>query len=147
MVRRKQRGRGPDPLCMGLKSKSKGKRGEREVVALARAHALPAERTWHTAQSASPAERASDVRMNSLTTFYRVLGSRKRARRQRATSNFRKIWWCLAIEAQRNKQNPSQILSFPERPISKALVPRSYCGLARKETSTDRSFARRFSPS
>ncbi len=46
---------------MGLKSKSKGKRGEREIVALARAHDLPAERTWHTAQSADAHPRCCDV--------------------------------------------------------------------------------------
>lgn len=48
---------------MGARSRSKGKRGEREVVALARAAGLAADRTWHTAQSADPLERACDVRI------------------------------------------------------------------------------------
>lgn len=48
---------------MGAKSRAKGKRGEREVVALARAAGLSAERTWHSAQSADPRERACDVRI------------------------------------------------------------------------------------
>jgi hypothetical protein len=46
---------------MGLKSRSKAKCGEREVVTLARQHGLQAERTRHSAQAADPAERASDV--------------------------------------------------------------------------------------
>ena len=48
---------------MGARSRSKGKRGEREIVALARKHGLDAQRTWHLAQSADPAERACDVRI------------------------------------------------------------------------------------
>ena len=46
---------------MGLKSKRKGKRGEREVVTLARQHGLPAERTWATAQATDPTLRRCDV--------------------------------------------------------------------------------------
>jgi hypothetical protein len=48
---------------VGALSRAKGKRGEREVVALARAAGLPAERTWHTAQSPDASERRSDVRI------------------------------------------------------------------------------------
>lgn len=51
---------------MGARSRSKGKRGEREVAALARAGGLSAERMWHTAQSANAAERACDVRISGL---------------------------------------------------------------------------------
>jgi len=55
---------------MGLKSRAKGKRGEREVVALARAHGLRAERTWQTAQASDPAQRAKDVKIGEH--FYQV---------------------------------------------------------------------------
>lgn len=48
---------------MGKLSRAKGKRGEREVVALARQAGLAAERTWETAQSANSAQRACDVRI------------------------------------------------------------------------------------
>lgn len=48
---------------MGARSRAKGKRGEREVVALARAAGLEAARTWHTAQSADAQGRACDVRI------------------------------------------------------------------------------------
>jgi hypothetical protein len=48
---------------MGTRSRRKGADGEREIVQLARAHGLPAERTWHLAQSHDAAERASDVRI------------------------------------------------------------------------------------
>lgn len=48
---------------MGLRSRQKGKRGEREVVALARRYGLEAERTWQTAQASDPKLRASDVRV------------------------------------------------------------------------------------
>ena len=44
-----------------MKSRKKGKRGEREVVALARVAGLAAERTWHTAQSTDPQARRCDV--------------------------------------------------------------------------------------
>jgi len=46
---------------MGRKSRQKGKRGEREIVALARAAGLPAKRTWHTSQDADPLIRCCDV--------------------------------------------------------------------------------------
>ncbi len=46
---------------MSLLSRQKGKRGEREIVQLARAHGLRAEQTWQLVQSANPAERRSDV--------------------------------------------------------------------------------------
>lgn len=46
---------------MGARSRAKGKRGERQVVRLARSHGLQAERTWHTAQSPDEGERACDV--------------------------------------------------------------------------------------
>lgn len=48
---------------MGAHSRSKGKRGEREIVALARAAGLAAERTWHTAQLPNAPERCCDVRI------------------------------------------------------------------------------------
>jgi len=48
---------------MGATSRNKGKRGEREVVALARQYGLPAERTWQAAQSPDPDARACDVRI------------------------------------------------------------------------------------
>jgi hypothetical protein len=46
---------------MGLKSRRKGANGEREIVALAGAAGLRAERTWHTAQSPDAEERCCDV--------------------------------------------------------------------------------------
>jgi hypothetical protein len=46
---------------VGAKSRNKGKRGEREVVALARQHGLHAERTWQTAQAPDPTTRSCDV--------------------------------------------------------------------------------------
>ncbi len=48
---------------MSAHSRRKGASGERAIVQLARDHGLEAERTWHTAQAADPAERASDVRI------------------------------------------------------------------------------------
>jgi hypothetical protein len=45
----------------GLRSRRKGKRGERELVALARQHGLEAKRTWQTAQADDPRARACDV--------------------------------------------------------------------------------------
>jgi len=51
---------------VGLKSRSKGKRGEREVVALAWQHGLVAHRTWNTAQSADATERCCDVLIEGL---------------------------------------------------------------------------------
>lgn len=46
---------------MGSHSRTKGARAERELVRLARAAGLSAERTWHLAQSADPHERRCDV--------------------------------------------------------------------------------------
>ena len=46
---------------MGAKSRNKGKRGEREVTALAHKHGLWAERTWQTAQNPDASTRACDV--------------------------------------------------------------------------------------
>lgn len=46
---------------MGLKSKRKGRLAEQEVVRLARAAGLPAERTWQTAQATDPTLRRCDV--------------------------------------------------------------------------------------
>lgn len=46
---------------MGAHSRSKGKRGEREIVRLARAAGLSAEHTWHTAQSLDAPERCCDI--------------------------------------------------------------------------------------
>lgn len=48
---------------MGAQSRRKGADGEREVVALARTYGLPADRTWHLAQSPDAGERRSDVRI------------------------------------------------------------------------------------
>ena len=48
---------------MGAKSKLKGKRAEREVVALARLYGLDARRTSQTAHSYIPAERVRDVQI------------------------------------------------------------------------------------
>jgi hypothetical protein len=45
----------------GLKSRQKGKRGEREIVRLARACGLEAQRTWQTAQAGDPAARGCDI--------------------------------------------------------------------------------------
>jgi hypothetical protein len=53
-------------------SRNKGKRGEREVVALAKQHGLQAQRTWQTAQSASPSERTCDVRIEGRTAQLRI---------------------------------------------------------------------------
>jgi hypothetical protein len=48
---------------MGAASRRKGADGERELIALARACGLEAERTWSTAQHPDPAERRCDVRV------------------------------------------------------------------------------------
>lgn len=47
----------------GSHSRGKGKRGEREIVSLARAAGLSAERTWQTAQCLDGIERCCDVRI------------------------------------------------------------------------------------
>lgn len=46
---------------MGAKSRQKGKRGEREIVALARELGLDAGRTWQTAQAPDATARNCDV--------------------------------------------------------------------------------------
>ncbi len=56
----------------GLRSRVKGKRAEREIVALAREHGLDAERTWQTAQAADPAARACDVLIAAKRAQVRV---------------------------------------------------------------------------
>jgi hypothetical protein len=48
---------------VGLKSRRKGADGEREVVTLAHAAGLRAERTWHTSQSPDATVRCCDVRI------------------------------------------------------------------------------------
>lgn len=48
---------------MGKHSQRKGADGEREVVALARAACLDAQRTWETSQAADAAVRRCDVRI------------------------------------------------------------------------------------
>ncbi len=53
--------RGSQPAMSGRRSRAKGKRGEREIVRLARAAGLAAERTWHLAQSPSEIGRCCDV--------------------------------------------------------------------------------------
>jgi hypothetical protein len=51
------------PAKGGLRSRAKGKRGERELVRLARQCGLDARRTWQTAQATDPAARRCDVRI------------------------------------------------------------------------------------
>jgi hypothetical protein len=46
---------------MGARSRNKGKRGEQEVVFLARSYGLDARRTWETASSSDPLARRCDV--------------------------------------------------------------------------------------
>lgn len=60
---------------MGRFSRAKGKRGEREVAALARAAGLAADRTWQTAQSTEPSERACDVRIAGLAAQVKLRAS------------------------------------------------------------------------
>jgi hypothetical protein len=48
---------------VGTLSRRKGANAEREVIRLACAAGLEAERTWHTAQSPHAAERCCDVRI------------------------------------------------------------------------------------
>ena len=69
---------------MGLKSQQKGKRGEREVVALARAAGLPAERTWATAQAVDSTLRRCDV-----------LVAGRKAQVKVAADGFRKLYDAL----------------------------------------------------
>ena len=57
---------------MAAKSRRKGKRGEREIVALAKQHGLKAERTWSTAQASDPSERACDVRVEGRPAQVRI---------------------------------------------------------------------------
>jgi hypothetical protein len=57
---------------LGAKSRRKRKRGEREIAALARQHGLKAERTWQTAQSANPGERACDVQIEGRAAQVRI---------------------------------------------------------------------------
>lgn len=51
---------------MGSLSRQKGKRGEREIVQLAREVGLEAERTWQTAQCPDPTTRACDVKIAGM---------------------------------------------------------------------------------
>jgi hypothetical protein len=51
---------------MAAKSRNKGKRGEREVVTLARARGISATRCWQTAQSSDITERQCDVTLGGL---------------------------------------------------------------------------------
>jgi len=60
---------------VGAHSRAKGKRGEREVVTLARAAGLPAKRTWHTAQDADPLVRCCDVMICGHRAQVRVRAS------------------------------------------------------------------------
>lgn len=57
---------------MGARSRTKGKRGEREIVALARTYGLDAERTWQTAQSGDPDTRRCDVRIAGRASQVKV---------------------------------------------------------------------------
>ena len=64
-----------EPAMSGRRSRTKGKRGEREVVALARAAGLDAERTWQTAQSDDPATRCCDILVAGRPAQVRLRGS------------------------------------------------------------------------
>ena len=60
---------------MGLKSKRKGRRGEQEIVLLARAAGLGAVRTWETAQSLNEVERKCDVLVDGKAAQVKLLAS------------------------------------------------------------------------
>ena len=64
---------------MGAHSKRKGKRAEREVVALARSAGLASTRTWHTAQASDPTERRCDVSIAGLPAQVKVAADGFRA--------------------------------------------------------------------
>jgi hypothetical protein len=74
-VERLDRGRKVRKVSMGARSRAKGKRGEREIVALARGAGLPAKRTWHTAQDADPLVRCCDVMICGHRAQVRVRGN------------------------------------------------------------------------
>ena len=57
---------------MGARSRTKGAIGEREIVRLARAAGLDAERTWQTAQSPDVTVRACDVRIAGLPVQVKI---------------------------------------------------------------------------
>jgi len=57
---------------MALKSNREGKRAERDIVGLARAAGLTAQRTWHTAQDADPQVRCCDVVIGGRRAQVRV---------------------------------------------------------------------------
>ena len=59
---------------MSAHSRSKGKRGEREVVALARAAGLDASREWQNAQHPDPAMRRCDVVLDGKPAQVKVSG-------------------------------------------------------------------------
>ena len=56
----------------GLRSRRKGKRGERELVRLARQHGHVARRTWQTAQADGPVARQCDVSVAGRTAQVKV---------------------------------------------------------------------------
>jgi len=60
---------------VGAHSRRKGKRCEREIVALARAAGLPATRTWQTAQDADSAVRCCDVEIRGYRAQVRIRGN------------------------------------------------------------------------
>lgn len=60
---------------MGLKSRSKGKRAERELVRLARQHGLDARRSWELAQSPDPSERRCDVTIAGRSAQVKIAGN------------------------------------------------------------------------
>jgi hypothetical protein len=64
---------------MGLHSRNKGKRAEREIVALARRYNLEAERSWHLAQSPDAVERHCDVQIAGLPCQVKVTADGFRA--------------------------------------------------------------------
>ena len=69
---------------MGLKSKRKGRLAEQEVVRLARAVGLPAERTWQIAQATDSTLRRCDV-----------LVAGRKAQVKVAADGFRKLYAVL----------------------------------------------------
>lgn len=57
---------------MGRARRTKGRRAEQELVNLARAAGLRAERTWHLAQHPDPAMRRCDVLLNGKPAHVKV---------------------------------------------------------------------------
>ena len=73
---------------MGLKSKRKGKRAEREIVALALSHGLAATREWHRAASTDPNDRVRDIQVAG--DYYQL---------QISAHGFERSEWLVALRA------------------------------------------------